>query len=277
MQIIEVATITSVAPAPTTDLGIISEDAKLTVTIDGINYSLDKTALTNATGTGKTIDHLITAINKAINPGGIADPRGLAEKDGNDNIQITSATTGPNSKVSISITGQLTTGIGTAFGFSSLNPGVDAVKGIYQFQFSNKDIMIDNETLPYFNATNPNGWTDAATLKAKIEANPTLNAKYDVGIVNGEIQLKQKPGQESTVAPKITNGKLLALQIGANQGQTVSLEIKNMQSAAIGISRTDNGGAQEITLTNGEKLKVWYTNSKQANNGINNELTDLYA
>ena len=47
-----------------------------------------------------------------------------------------------------------------------------------------------------------------------------------------------------------------------------------MQAAAIGISRTDNGGEQEITLTNGEKLKVWYTNSKQSNNGINNELTD---
>ena len=41
------------------------------------------------------------------------------------------------------------------------------MQGIYQFQFSNKDITIDGETLPYFNATNPTGWTDAATLKAK--------------------------------------------------------------------------------------------------------------
>lgn len=268
------ATVTSLIPIATTDLGIISEDAKLTITIDNQNYNLEKTALTNATGTGKASQDLVDAINKALNPGNTANPPGTAVlKD--DKIQITSATTGPNSTVSISITGELTTGISTAFGLSALTPGEDRVAGKYQFQFSNKDIIIDGETLPYFNATNPTGWKDAASLKAAIDANDTLSAKYDVGVVNGEIQLIQKDGKESTVAPKITNGKLVALQIGANQGQTVSLELKNMQSAAIGISRTDEGGEKEITLSNGDKLTVWYTNTKQSNNGIDNELTDF--
>lgn len=268
------ATVTSLIPIATTDLGIISEDAKLTITIDNRNYNLEKTALTAATGTGKQPQDLVDAINKALNPGDTANPPGTAVlKDGK--IQITSATTGTNSTVSISITGELTTGISTAFGVSSLTPGEDRVAGKYQFQFSNKDITIDGEKLPYFNATNPTGWTDAATLKAAIDANTTLSAKYDVGVVDGEIQLIQKDGKESTIAPKISNGKLVALQIGANQGQTVSLELKNMQSSAIGISRTDEGGEQEITLSNGDKLKVWYRDIPQSNNGIDNELTDF--
>ncbi|MFJ8266900.1 flagellin [Peribacillus asahii] len=68
--------------------------------------------------------------------------------------------------------------------------------------------------------------------------------------------------------------KSAIMQIGANAGQTVSLEIKDMQAAALGISRTDKGGEQTIKLANGEDLTVWYTETKQSNNGTTNEPTE---
>ncbi|USK72571.1 hypothetical protein LIS76_20985 [Peribacillus asahii] len=47
-----------------------------------------------------------------------------------------------------------------------------------------------------------------------------------------------------------------------------------MQAAAIGLSRTDSGEEKEITLSTGEKLTVWYTDTKQANNGVSDTLIE---
>ena len=54
----------------------------------------------------------------------------------------------------------------------------------------------------------------------------------------------------------------------------MSLEIKNMRSAAIGISSIDQGGKKTITSANGETLTAWYTTTKQSNNGITDTLTE---
>ena len=68
----------------------------------------------------------------------------------------------------------------------------------------------------------------------------------------------------------------MALQIGANQGQTVSLEIKNMQASALGISSTNLKGQQDIILSNGDNLTVWYTQTLQSNNGISDTFDRIY-
>ncbi len=103
-----------------------------------------------------------------------------------------------------------------------------------------------------------------------------LIANYSATVTpDGKIELTQKPTKEKATPPAIANGtNLVALQIGANQGQTVSLEIKNMQASALGISSTNLNGKQDITLSNGGQLTVWYTATKQSNNGVSDNLTE---
>lgn len=71
-------------------------------------------------------------------------------------------------------------------------------------------------------------------------------------------------------------GKTAIMQIGANQGQTVSLEIKNMKSTAIGISVSGAAtftGSTNITLSDGvTSLAVWYTSGVSANDGVSNTM-----
>ncbi len=81
---------------------------------------------------------------------------------------------------------------------------------------------------------------------------------------------------------KLLNGDLAGssaavMQIGANQGQTVSLEIKDMKATALNISfdgtptTTGANGGTEITLSDGVTTsEVWYTSVAQANDGISN-------
>lgn len=64
--------------------------------------------------------------------------------------------------------------------------------------------------------------------------------------------------------------KSIHLQIGANAGQSVKLEINDMRSQALKISSTVAGGnAQTITLSDGVTTKqVWYTKTASSDNGI---------
>ncbi|AZV45259.1 hypothetical protein BAOM_4681 [Peribacillus asahii] len=162
-------------------------------------------------------------------------------------------------------------------GSSKINGGADgvpAIEGVYQFQVNPQDIIIDSVTFDY-DETGSAGWKDANELKDKINGNAILNAKYEASVVDGKIQLKQKTGQESATAPIVNNGNnLVTLQIGANQGQTVSLEVKNMQAETLGISDTIKGGEQKVTLSNGQEVTVWYTKEKMSNNGSTDTPTE---
>lgn len=162
-------------------------------------------------------------------------------------------------------------------GVTTITPGVAAVPGpvtagVYQVQTGPQDMIIDGNTLAY-DETGSKGWNNTTTLVTAINNDAKLSAKYiasDAG--GGKIQLTQKPGKESATAPVIGNSVIL--QIGANEGQTVSLEIVNMRSAALGISSIVLSGQQTITGANGESLNVWYTTTKQSNNGTTDTLTE---
>lgn len=66
----------------------------------------------------------------------------------------------------------------------------------------------------------------------------------------------------------------LNMQIGANAGQTVSLEINDMRATALNISTAAEGGGEKtVTLLNGNPQKVWYTTIKDITDGISNAAT----
>ncbi|MEH6948138.1 flagellin [Bacillus sp. JJ634] len=79
-------------------------------------------------------------------------------------------------------------------------------------------------------------------------------------LLNGDLEIKSAEEDNSAT-----------LQIGANAGQTVNLELKNMSAKALGVSVSGAGEGQEIELLNGETLTVWYTATPQVNDGMSKE------
>jgi len=113
----------------------------------------------------------------------------------------------------------------------------------------------------------------AAKLKAAIEANSELNSKYTVDVSNTTITLTQKTGNESAEALKAstnTNAKghfVASFQVGANSGQSMSIELNDMRSLALGVSG-DKVGAK-VTAKNG--VKASYVAIANVSNGTDNK------
>lgn len=154
--------------------------------------------------------------------------------------------------------GQLSGGTTTA--------AVTAVQGVYTL--TNAALADGTVTVDGIDLTIAGADVDArfADLKAEIEGNTTLNAKYTVGAYtagDNKLTLTQKVGQESatavtstgTVAAQTTAGVVAAdeftsgassaytFQIGANQSQQFTASISDMRSMALGLSGTAGGAA----------------------------------
>lgn len=134
---------------------------------------------------------------------------------------------------------------------------VDAVKGEYEFQIGNDNITIDGQTFNF--DTNPTAgdtkaFQDAKSLVTAIKADATLNAKYDASVTeDGKLKLTQKAGQESATAPTVTGMKnpTVKLQIGANENQSMSIEIGDMRANALGLVGSGEGFTTTSTVTDG--------------------------
>ena len=255
------------------------------VTAEGLTFDFDGAG---ATLNGYTIEFgtvadgeaesasIDTANKKIIINGDFVNTDGNGTYSSAANIQ-----NAINTALGDSFTGITATVTGTPgasiTGSAAISGGVDeplAVPGVYQFQVNPQDITIDNVKFAY-DETGLVGWKDATALKEAINADETLGAKYEASVVDGKIQLTQRAAQESATAPVVNNGNnLVTLQIGANQGQTVSLEVKNMQAETLGISDTIKGGEQKVTLSNGKEVTVWYTKDKLSNNGSTDTPTE---
>lgn len=251
-----------------------------TITIDGEIFTANTTSGSTITATGVFASD--TPANQATNLKAVIDANAkLSAKytvtvSGND-ITLKQNTNKETPTAPV-VTDTGATANATPSTITAGVTGVTAVNGVYQLQVGPRNITIDGITLAY-DETNVAGWKDATNLAIKINSDAVLKLDYTATVTTeGKIQLKQVSGQESATAPKLDNNNLVVLQIGANQGQTVSLELKNMQAATLGLSRADydgtQGGKQTITGANGETLTAWYTTTKQSNNGITDNLTE---
>jgi flagellin len=98
----------------------------------------------------------------------------------------------------------------------------------------------------------------AENLRRAINANATLSDKYTATGSGDSVTLTQVEGTESATEPSITvgsqgaNGKFVAnFQIGANTGQSMTVEVADMRSVALKISGSESGTA--VTANNGKE------------------------
>lgn len=155
---------------------------------------------------------------------------------------------------------------------------VAAVAGEYSITLgATSNIVIDGKTFTYDAAGDGTGgkFKDAASLALAIAADAVLKDKYTASDDTGKLKLVQKTGFESATAPVTTGGtlatttpgvtkvdavaadptKTMKFQIGANQNQSLSLDIADMRASALGISITGTANAK-LGVTDGTNNTV---------------------
>jgi flagellin len=151
---------------------------------------------------------------------------------------------------------------------------VDAVAGVFKAAVVDPAaaFTIDGTTIAA-------GSADLTALITSINANTTINAKYTVaegtGADAGKLILTQKAGAEADHTPTIGGGTLLEtvtkgvaakaevvaddaksmkFQIGANQNQSLTLDVADMRASALGI--TNAGTGDKLAVTDGTNNKT---------------------
>jgi flagellin len=117
-------------------------------------------------------------------------------------------------------------------------------------------------------------YEQAKNLAGAIQLNSQLSAKYTVatGSPANQVILTQKTGQESRITPDVaTNTKAVSgfsanFQIGANTGQTMTVNISDMRSEALKITSATSGGT--VTASNGKVAS--YVATANVSNGTDN-------
>ena len=151
---------------------------------------------------------------------------------------------------------------------------VTGVAGEYGVTVGTSDITIDGETFAYDASAVGDGtdskFKDAASLAILVEANAKIKDKYAATDDSGALKLVQSTGSESSTAPVVTGGTLsttkagvtevaavaadptksLKFQIGANENQSLTLDIADMRASALGISTTGTTDSK-LAVTDG--------------------------
>lgn len=136
-----------------------------------------------------------------------------------------------------------------------------------------EDVTIDGETFKYVDAdadADAGEFTTSAELVSAIEANDAISGKYSAEIdADGKLALTQQDGEESATAPTGTSfetttagvegkeagaGNAAQFQIGANESQSLTLNIADMRASALGI--TTEGTGSELGVTDGTNNEV---------------------
>ncbi|WP_438316053.1 flagellin [Sporosarcina sp. FA9] len=225
-------------------------------TANGINGNVD-VELKSATGaavaaawTGTTLeitlsatagDNTKAALDAAIQGAITGVPPGV------DVTEFTTTVTGPLSSPAVDATATLSGGADTAGGTP-----VAGDAGTYQFGFGNQDVTIDGATLTYDAAGGAAGWNDAASLATAINDDAALSVNYTATVVNGKIQLDQNVSKESATGPVVTgNDQSASLQIGANENQSMSIDMNDMRATALGLTGTGKEFTTDSGVNNG--------------------------
>lgn len=151
-------------------------------------------------------------------------------------------------------------------------PGTPATAGVYTVTIGTADITIDGETFAYdAGGDGSTAWKDAASLVSMINSNAILSEKYTAEVSGTDVNLTQNTGYESATEPSVsgtgasistttagaaavpdTPGKSsFSMQIGANENQTMTIDLADMRAAALGITGTGEGFTIVATVTNG--------------------------
>ncbi|MBL3642445.1 flagellin [Bacillus sp. RHFB] len=115
--------------------------------------------------------------------------------------------------------------------------------------------------------------TTASAIETAITGNADLNAKYDVTVTGNKVEIVAKSkGEDTDLKADLTkgtgvtddtvtttegkaDGSGLQFQIGANENQSLTLEIGDMRASALGLTGTGTGFTAGTNVSNGTDSK----------------------
>ncbi|MGI6649666.1 MAG: flagellin [Bacillota bacterium] len=112
----------------------------------------------------------------------------------------------------------------------------------------------------------------ASNLANAIAVNSALSEKYDVEVSGNSINLTQKAGKETMTAATAQTSTnkhetfQASFQVGANSGQSMTIEVSDMRSLALGVSGNESGA--KVTAENG--VEASYVTVANVSNGTDN-------
>lgn len=234
---------------------------------DGDKLTIDDVTLVAGTDftVGEDAEATAATINTAINENATLKDRFTATQDGTK-IALTE---NDNKATGVDLSDPTVSGAATA--------------GVFQFSMNalsaGATVKIDGTDVTIANGGTEN--QTAAEVKSLIENNSTLNAKYTVDVVRANVTLTQKEGAESAAnttlsyETKAGSGFVANLQIGANTGQSMVLDVKDMRAKALEVSSDSLTKQENQTVeVNGEQFTVAWT-SATVTNGSDNIATDF--
>ncbi|MBS8265787.1 hypothetical protein DYI25_15275 [Mesobacillus boroniphilus] len=151
------------------------------------------------------------------------------------------------------------------------------------FQFASAD-MADGDKItfsttgaqPFYKYSVEMGGVEQVVAPSVADGVEPIVMAFDVteGLSLNSLGLKE--GSFSFEIQEVTTGKdgSLNFQIGANAGQSVTLEVNDMRAKALKVS-ADTAGETSVTLQNGTQQKVWYTTAADVNDGVSAENTEF--
>ena len=146
------------------------------------------------------------------------------------------------------------------------SPEIPGIAGIYEILDLGVDITVDGQ------AFDAGDFSTTFELADLMKANEVLAAKYEITSNATDIILTQRTGQESATAPittamigvdragvaavaakeEVGAGAGLQFQIGANENQSMTLEIGDLRAAALGLVGTGTGFTADQKVTAGK-------------------------
>jgi len=140
--------------------------------------------------------------------------------------------------------------------------GVTAVAAVESLTYASGSHTIDGEVISAVGVAN------VADLAALMNTNAKLAEKFDIKVSGAVVSFTQKAGFESATATvgltagtagvsgvaakaAVASGESLQFQIGANQNQSMTLDIADMRADKLGLTGTGSGFTTGKTVTDG--------------------------
>jgi flagellin len=161
-------------------------------------------------------------------------------------------------------------------GSDSLKTAIATTTGDTFENFVSNFLDLDSAAVANFINFDAGAESDTGAVGGSDYSNPALNAEdvFDntTGVTAGEVS----KNFNATLPEASSVSATISLQIGANAGQSFSINLKDMRADALNIS---GGAGEQITAENG-KSKAYYTeidssdSSMGVTNGTNNEIAE---
>jgi flagellin-like hook-associated protein FlgL len=267
------------------------------IKLNGQEITLTEVSKLNGTTTPITKEALKTALQADIdavyNGTAFAGMSFTVDIDSAGVISISSNDVGSTVSVDLEGTDVSEGSIANLLGFTSADTayGTDAGAGLYEFsldkllgdgakiKIDGQEIMVVQDTQKYQVQLEAGiAMRVGSTLEEQINnlaeainANSELSAKYVTNVVTDGSTTKLELAQvvASNTAPDISydTGKFsVRMQIGANTGQSFSIEISDMRATGLGVSSTVSD-LHQVVEVDGKKYNVAYRQTKEITNG----------